>query len=115
MVMASHVGDIVLPTPFRAANHRGEWLRIDLDAGPIFKDSLGLGMAMHHSEQRPVFANVALRGSVMAAVDPALASGAPLKDSTLSGPALVGIRAEGYLARKIPWWRRLLPPLHWLR
>jgi hypothetical protein len=108
LVLIPHIANVNLPTTFNARSKSGNWIELSFHLEPVFQSAVRLGMDMYHSEQRSTFGNVALRGSILAAVNKALNQGSPLEGATLSGPSLIGIPAEFYAPPAKPLWRRLL-------
>jgi hypothetical protein len=109
-ILVSHTGKFNLPTSFSAKAADGRWVKFDFKTEPIFGEALQLGAEMYHSGPRNLFGSIALRSSMVAAVNNALNAGASLEGSTLSGPAVIGIPAETYGDQRKFSWRRLFRP-----
>ena len=107
IVLISHIAKVVLPTTFSAKSSNGEWVKFPFEAEPIFQAALGLATNLYHSGPRSTFGNVAMRSSMVDVVNRALNAGQSIEGATLSGPALIGIPAEVYEKRQVPFWRRL--------
>jgi hypothetical protein len=107
IVLVSHMGGVNLPTTFSAKTSRGQWLEFELNAEPIFQNAARVAMEMYHSGPRNIFSNIALRSSMLSAVNQALNQGGSLEGATLSGPALIGIPAEIYAPPPRSLWARL--------
>ncbi|MGE8281126.1 MAG: hypothetical protein ACN6O2_11880 [Stenotrophomonas sp.] len=107
LVLAPHIAKVNLPTTFRARSKSGSWVELSFQLEPIFQAAVHLGMDMYHSEQRRTFGNVALRSSILDAVNNALNEGESIEGATLAGPALIGIPAEVYTPTAKSLWRRL--------
>lgn len=107
MVLVSHMDTVILPTTFQAKNKRGIWVELNLDAEPIFQSAIRLATQMYHNGPRHIFANIASRSAVLGVVNRALQDCASLNGAILSGPALVGIPAETYVALSPSIWRKL--------
>ncbi len=98
LLLIGHMAKVTLPKTFSARSKHGQWVEFAFDAEPIFKDALRLGAQMYQSGPRGLFTAVALRSSLVAAVNQALNAGSSLDGAALSGPALIGIPAEVYSA-----------------
>ena len=107
MVLASHIEKVELPSTFSARNRRGEWVLFEFDVEPIFALAIQFGVDLYHSGPREEFANVALRSSVMSVVNKALGEHGSIKGGRLSGPAMIGVRAETYISARKSIWARL--------
>jgi len=107
MVLVSHMDTVTLPMTFQAMNRRGIWVEFDLDVEPIFQSAIRLATQMYHDGPRHIFANIASRSAVLGVVNRALQDGESLNGAILSGPALVGIPAETYVAPTPSIWRKL--------
>jgi hypothetical protein len=108
IVLASHIGKINLPNTFSARSHSGEWKHFEFKAEPIFAESLRIAADMYHSGNRPTFATIAKRSSMLDVINNALNAGESIDGATLSGPALIGIPAEVYETKSKSLWQRLL-------
>jgi hypothetical protein len=102
LVLVSHLGKILPPKTFGAKASDGKWVEFDLKAEPIFIDTLSLAIEVYHSGPRSTFSNIALRSSMLGAVNEALNAGVSIDGAVLSGPALIGIPAEVYGYRTKP-------------
>lgn len=105
IVLVSHLGKVNLPKTFSAKSAAGKWVRLDLDAEPIFRGTLPLAAAMFKSGPRETFRNIATRSSALDAANNLLNAGGSIDGATLAGPALIDIPAEVYDRRS--FWRRL--------
>ena len=107
LVFVPHLANVNLPTTFRAKSRNGKWKEFEFQVEPIFSIAVHRAMEMYHSGHLNTFRKVVLRSSMIDAVNKALSQGDSLDGATLSGPALIGIPAETYLAQPRPLWRRL--------
>jgi hypothetical protein len=102
-VLVRHIAKVKLPTTFSAKARSGKWVELSFELEPIFHTAVRLGLEMYHSGEGDTFSNVALRSSVVGTVNRALNQGSSLEGAALSGPALIGIPAEVYMAdAKLP-------------
>jgi len=62
----------------------------------MFHAALRLATDMYHAGPRSTFGNVALRSSMVSAINQALNEGVSFEGGTLSGPALIATPAEIY-------------------
>ena len=95
-VLVSHMGAVTLPTTFMARDSSGFWVEIPLSKDPIFGEAVRLAQLVYHHGPREVFSALALRSSVLAAVNQALNAGALIDGAVLSPPTMLGIAAETY-------------------
>ena len=106
IVLVSHMGDIHLPNTFSAKDASGNWIELEFDVEPIVQVAARLATEMYHAGPRNTFSNIALRSSMVDAVNRALNQQESLNGARLSGPALIGIPAEIYLPPLKPFWYR---------
>ena len=103
-VFISHFDGAQMPTSFSAKYLNGNWGQFDFKNEPIFTMTIPIAQHMSHNGPRNVFQKISMRSSLVNAVNNALNGGSAIKDCTLSGPALIDIPADIYLAKK-PWYR----------
>ncbi|UXI69005.1 hypothetical protein [Tahibacter amnicola] len=96
MVLVAHLGDLRFAKTFKAQNAAGEWIEFPLEAEPIFQHALILASALCHNGPQEVFQAVALKSSVVPAVNKALQAGQKLADGTFGATRMLGIPAETY-------------------
>lgn len=89
---------VLLPHAFTASDAQGELHELPLEREPVFVDGLQRALAMYHEGPRAAFKAICQRSSLLNAIDNALNAGADLQGATLSGPELLDIPAETYLA-----------------
>lgn len=107
MVLAAHVTPgMIMPTTFSARSSNGKWLSLKLTAEPIFFETVKIAQAIYHNGPRELFGSIAVRSSMIQAINNALNSGANLKGAVFSGPALLGIPAEVYPSPPKSIWTR---------
>lgn len=99
MALIGHMElDVLLPRTFTASDAQGERHELPLEREPVFVDGLKRALAMYHEGPRAAFKAICQRSSLLNAIDNALNAGADLQGATLSGPELLDIPAETYLA-----------------
>lgn len=108
LVLVLHLGKLQLPKTFSAKSSDGAWVQIELEAEPIFRNTLPLAIAMFHSGPQNAFRHIATRSAVLNAANNLLNAGGSIDGAALSGPALIGIPAEIYTKKHRSFWRRLL-------
>lgn len=89
---------VQLPGTFTASDAQGELHELPLDREPVFAAGLQRALAMYHEGPRAAFRAICQRSSSLNAIDNALNTGADLRGAALSGPELLDIPAETYLA-----------------
>ncbi|WP_154659398.1 hypothetical protein [Arenimonas composti] len=95
-VLLRAVEGLRLPGTFHVRDRDGVWHELDMAAEPMFDDMVLLATNMLNSEMRGVFETLALRSSMVRALNVALNSGANVRTVTISGPAFIGLRTEYY-------------------
>ena len=96
VVLIANLGKVVFPKTFQAKAADGNWIEFSLDVEPIYKAALLEANEVAHAGPRRLFANIATRGGMFAAVNNALHQGLDIDGGMLAGPALIGIPAEVY-------------------
>ncbi|QBR43413.1 hypothetical protein [Stenotrophomonas indicatrix] len=89
---------IGLPGTFTASDAQGDLHELPLDREPVFAAGLQRALVMYHEGPRAAFRAICQRSSSLNAIDNALNTGADLRGAALSGPELLDIPAETYLA-----------------
>lgn len=107
MILIGHMAHVHLPTTFSARTKRGKWISFEFGLEPIFPIALGMAAGMYHSGPCNTFTAIVVRSCVLAVVNKALSQGADLEGAKLSGPALIGVRAEVYIPPQESLWRRI--------
>lgn len=107
LVVIPQVAAVKLPTTFSASAKNGRWIEFGFDAEPIVQSALRLGADMYRAGSREVFGHIASRSGLLTVVNKALNQGANLEGAALSGPALMGVPAEVYLAQRKSFWGKL--------
>jgi hypothetical protein len=87
-----------LPSTFSAKSSDGIWHQFPFALEPLFVLAVRLAPQLPHES----FKAIAEQSSCVNAVDNALNAGATLKGARISGPALVSVGAETYLAGQGP-------------
>ena len=100
VVLVSHLGRVTLPTEFHAKDANGEWVTFPLSVEPVFEGAVKIAQGVFHSGPRSIFQNVSSRSAILNAANRCLEAGRKLDGAKLEGPALIGIPAETYRAKK---------------
>lgn len=95
-VLLSHMPDVRVPTTFRVRDSDGRWHEHEFSKEPMFRDAVLLASKMAHSGSGGLFEKLALRSSMLSAVNSALNEGADIEGAAISGPAFVNLPAEIY-------------------
>jgi hypothetical protein len=96
LVLISHMDGVRLPETFSAKSAAGEWKQFPLTTEPIFVCALRVAQQIFHDGPRNHFEPLAVRSSMLAAVNKALQNGSSVRGGQLAGPAFIGIPAEVY-------------------
>lgn len=120
---------VQLPKEFTVRNRAGEWVKLPMNTDPIFVQALRYALEQFHEGDRRHFGQVAMRSSLLSAVNKGLHAGHAAAEMRISSLAVMGIPAEVYGAeaepaaaesetgrreagsgpkpKSRPWWRRI--------
>ncbi len=93
-VLVEQMGNIGLPTHFKARSRRGVWCEFSLSDEPIFGEALTVAASLYHNGPRELFAPVALQSSMVNTVNQALHAGQSLEGASFSSICFLGVSAE---------------------
>lgn len=100
LLLIAHIpacAEVVLPNGFQAQAADGRWHVFPWEREPLFALAAQVAARMLHEGPRARFQTIAMRGSMIAAVNNALNQETELAGSTLGAPAFIGLPAELYL------------------
>lgn len=96
-IVVSRIPGVMLPKTFHVKDADGAWYELPFEVEPLAREAIALGAEVSDSGLADVFAKIALRSSILMAVNSALNSGAEISGCRISGPAFIGLSAEIYL------------------
>jgi len=107
IVLANRIARVTMPTEFDAKNSENVWERFALSCEPVFACALQAAEVMYDSEREKIFNNVAMRSSIMHALNNMVKNGSKMDGTCFTPIAVISIPAEIYRTPKKSMWRKI--------